>query len=90
MSTTIDKLTNEVERVVGKPFTTTLKFDSKKIYIYTFPIIFVLLLVTRPSYVYRKTGTETKLCLGKLLLFATLFSCLVIGGYIYGHKYHLW
>lgn len=86
MSSDIEQLTFEVEKILGKQL---IPVDIDKRMMYAIPIsVFVLLLVFRPSYLYSKQ-TEDKPAEFKvyLLVWYTLFITAIIAGCIFAYKY---
>ena len=88
MSTSIDSLTSEVEKLVGKPFS-PLKID-KRVYQYTFPPVFISLLVLRPNFIYTTDSSLEKnkhFSFTKLILWSIFISVLIIGCYVVNRMY---
>jgi hypothetical protein len=84
MSSELEKLTFEVEKITGKQLIPVV--IDKRIY-YIIPIsVFLLLLIARPNFLYKKDKEEMNFKI-HLLIWYTLLISIIIIGLFFAYKY---
>ena len=84
MSSTLDSLTYEVERIIGKPLS-PVRLD-KRLLVYKIPVaVFLFLVIFRPSFLYAYYNDKKRRSFSftRLAVYTVVFTLCIASAYVY-------